>query len=422
MYEMAPLILIIIGFALLNVPIYMTILSGALYLQIFVNDISLAGTFNAIVESIAKSSLLCIPFFILAGNLMQSSSLGSRLVDIFAAILKNVRGGLAMAALIANAFFGAISGSSPAAVATFGPILYKPLEKSYGPRLSLGLLTSSGALSIIIPPSITLVVYAAATNQSVAVLFMAGFLPGIAIVMLVGIYLAARSKPVESGGRLFDGKEIGSAFKRSIPVMVLPVIILGGIYGGIFTPTEAAAVAAFYAAIASLILKDVTWRDIPKIIGNSCKTAAQLMIIIASSIAFAQAATIAQLPTMVSEVFTGMGRVEFLLLLNIVLLIVGCFFETSSAVLLLSPLLLPAAVALGIDPVHLGLIFTVNLAIGMFTPPFGLNIFVVQGVLGKQIGEISRAVLPFIILYIAAVLIITYVPALSLFLPDLLLK
>ena len=422
MSEMLPLIFIIIGFAVLNVPIYMIILSGTLYLQIWVNDMSLAGTFNTAVESIAKSSLLCIPFFILAGNLMQISSLGSRLVDIFYTILKNVRGGLAMAALIANAFFGAISGSSPAAVATFGPILYKPLDKEYGSKMSLGLLTSSGALSIIIPPSITLVVYAAATSQSVAELFMAGFLPGIAIVILVSIYLAAKSKPVVVTGRFFEGKEIGLAFKRSIPVMVLPIIILGGIYGGVFTPTEAAAVAAFYAAIASVVLKDITWRDIPKIVGRSCKTTAQLMIIIASSIAFAQAATLAQLPAMVSEAFTGMGRIEFLLLLNVVLLIVGCFFETSSAVLLLSPLLLPTAMALGIDPVHLGLIFTVNLAIGMFTPPFGLNIFVVQGVLGKKMGEISRAVLPFIIIYIVAVMIITYIPAISLFLPNLLLK
>ncbi len=422
MYEMIPLIIVIIGFALLNIPIYMTILAGTLYLQIFVNNMSLAGTFNTMVESIAKTSLLCIPFFILAGNLMQISSLGSRLVDIFAAILKNVRGGLAIAALIANAFFGAISGSSPAAVATFGPILYKPLEKNYGPKLSLGLLTSSGALSIIIPPSITLVVYAAATSQSVAELFMAGFLPGIAIVVLVSIYLAAKSEPVTAKSGLFDGKEIGTAFKRSVPVIILPLIILGGIYSGIFTPTEAAAVAAFYAAAASLVLKDIKWKDIPKIIGDSSKTAGQLMIIIASSIAFAQAATVAQLPAMVSEAFTGMGKIEFLLLLNVVLLIVGCFFETSSAVLLLSPLLLPTALALGIDPIHLGLVFTVNLAIGMFTPPFGLNIFVVQGVLGKKIGEISRSVVPFIIIYVAAVLIITYVPAISLFLPDLLMK
>ena len=420
--ELLILAIIIVGLAVLNVPIYVAILSGTVYLQIFVNDISLAGTFNTMVESISKSSLLCIPFFILVGNFMQSSTLGKRLIDLFSTILKNIRGGLSIAALISNAFFGAISGSSPAAVATFSPILYKPLEEKYGWKMSLGLLTSSGALSIIIPPSITLIVYAAATNQSVAKLFMAGFLPGILIVVLVCGYLVIKAPPVEKNEGKDRGKsEIGEALKKGLPVLVLPIIILGGIYGGIFTPTESAAVAAIYAAVISLILKDIKIRDIPKIIGASSKTIGQLMIIIASSIAFAQAATIAQLPAAVSTLFVDMGKIEFLLLLNIVLLIVGCFFETSSAVLLLSPLILPTALSLGIDPVHLGLIFTVNLSIGMFTPPFGLNIFVAQGVLGKSIGEISKSVVPFIVLYIVAVLIITYIPSISLLLPDLLL-
>jgi C4-dicarboxylate transporter DctM subunit len=214
---------------------------------------------------------------------------------------------------------------------------------------------------------------------------------------------------------------LGKAFKRSIPVLVLPIIILGSIYGGIATPTEAAAIAAVYAAVCSLVMKDINIRSLPSILKGSMKTAGQLMILIATSISFAQAANVAGIPQLVSQLFSGFGAFQFLLLLNVLLLIVGCFFETSSAILILSPLLLPTAIALGINPIHLGMVFTVNLAIGMFTPPFGLNLFVVQGVLGKRMGEVSRAVVPFIILYFIACLIITYIPEISLFLPRLLL-
>jgi len=416
------LVLIIVGLSALRVPIYLTLLTATLYLQNFVNHMSMQASFQALVETIAKSSLLCIPFFILAGNFMQVSSLGDRLVNLFVTLLKRIRGGFAIAALVANAFFGAISGSSPAAVATFGNIIFKPLEKLYGSKLALGLLTSSGALSIIIPPSITLVIFGVATNTSVAKLFMAGLLPGILIVAIVSTYLVAKCPPVsdEEIEALTGKTSLGNAFFKSLPVMVLPIIILGGIYGGIFTPTEAAAVAAIYACVAALALRDLKISDIPKVLVTSCKTSGQLMILIASSCAFAQAAVVAQIPLMVQKALQGTGKFGFLMLLNLLLLLVGCLFETGSAVLILAPLVLPTATALGVDPIHLGIIFTVNLAIGMFTPPFGLNIFVVQGTLHKGMGEISKAVLPFIALYFGACLILTYVPEISLFLPNLL--
>jgi len=420
--SVAVLLLIIVGFSALRIPIYLTLLTATLYLQNFVNHMSMQASFQALVETIAKSSLLCIPFFILAGNFMQVSTLGDRLVNLFVTLLKRVRGGFAIAALVANAFFGAISGSSPAAVATFGNVIFKPLEKLYGTKTSLGLLTSSGALSIIIPPSITLVVYGVATNSSVAKLFMAGLLPGILIVLIVSVYLIIKCKPVsDEEVEAITGKtSLGKAFLNSLPVMVLPIIILGGIYGGIFTPTEAAAVAAIYACVGALALRDLKLSDIPKVLINSCKTAGQLMVLIASSCAFAQAVVVAQIPAMIQRALAGTGKYGFLLLLNLLLLVVGCLFETASAVLILAPLVLPTALALGIDPIHLGIVFTVNLAIGMFTPPFGLNIFVVQGVLHKGMGEISRAVLPFIVLYFGACLILTYVPQISLLLPGLL--
>lgn len=417
--SLVPVILILVLFAALNTPLWVSILLSTAYLQIAVNNVDLASTFTNLIQSLAKSSLLCIPFFILAGGLMQSSSLGHRLINLFACLLKKVRGGFAIAALLSNAFFGAISGSSPAAVATFGKIIYEPLEKNYGSKFSLGLLASSGALSVIIPPSISLIIYGTATNTSVSKLFMAGLLPGCLIVVVVGIYLVIKCKPAENPVDVSGGITLGKAFIESIPVLVLPLIILGGIYGGIFTPTEAAAVAVVYAAVASLILKDIKIKDLPGIIANSSKTAAQIMILIAVSCAFAQATTIAQIPQGIGELFQDLGQFQFLLILNAVLLVVGCFFEPGSAILILAPLVLPVATTLQIDPIHLGIVFTVNLAIGMFTPPFGLNLFVVQSVLGKNLGEVSKSVVPYIILYVIACLIITYVPSISLVLPGM---
>lgn len=414
-----PGLLILVVLGMLNIPLWICILAATAYLQVFVNQVDCASTFTSLIQSLAKSSLLCIPFFVLAGGLMQTSSLGYRLINLFLCMLKKIRGGFALAALLANAFFGAISGSSPAAVATFGKIIYDPLEKNYGSKLSLGLLASSGALSVIIPPSISLIIYGASTNTSVSKLFMAGLLPGCLIVVIVGIYLVINCNPVKTQSKAIEDITLGKAFVQSIPVIILPLIILGGIYGGIFTPTEAAAAAVLYAAIVSIVLKDIKIRDFPKVIAGSCKTAGQIMVLIGVSCAFAQAATIAQIPQAISTAFEGFSQIQFLLVLNVILLLVGCFFEPGSAILILAPLVLPTAQAVGIDPIHLGIVFTVNLAIGMFTPPFGLNLFVVQSVLDKHIGQISRSVVPYIILYILACLIITYVPWLSLTLPGM---
>ena len=420
---LAILLLIIIGLTLLRIPIYLTLLTATLFLQVYVNMMPLAGMYNAMIESTAKSSFLCIPYFVLAGSLMSHSSLGTRLVNLFVTLLKKTRGGFALASWFAISFFGAISGSSPATVATFAPIIYKPMEKLYGANMATGIITSSGALSIILPPSITLVIYGVVTNTSVARLFMAGFLPGIVIIFVIGTYLYIRCKPsTEEDIKSVTGEiSVGKAIIESIPVLVMPIIILGGIYGGIFTPTEAAAVSALYACVASLLLRDIKIKELPGVLMNSCKTCAQVMVLIASACAFSQAVIVAQLPRAISLLFEGAGKIQFLLILNFILLVIGFFFEVGSAILILAPLLLPAAVSMGIDPVHLGIIFTVNLSIGMFTPPFGLNIFVVQSILGKGMGEISIAIIPYAILYFASCLIITYIPWISLVLPRLLM-
>lgn len=424
-----PMVIILVVLAVLNVPLYLAILGATLYLYVFVINVPLGSLFTGIFDGVSKTSFLCIPFFILTGTLMQASTLGRRLVDLFMVILRSTKAGLAIACLLANAFFGAISGSAPAAVATFGPIIYKPLEEAQGPRLATGLITSSGALSTIIPPSITLIIYGIATETSITNLFIAGFLPGIFIVILVSIYLVYQCNRNIRLGQVnwvkmerTTGKEFLQVFKKSIPVLVLPVIILGSIYTGLATPTEAGAISSVYTAVvAILVLKDIKIKELPNKLGSACRVTGQLFILIACSSVFARAMTMAQLPRMVSEGFSNFDQITFLLMLNILLLIVGCFFDTGAAVLILAPLLLPAALNLGINPIHLGIVFTVNLSIGMFTPPFGLNIFVAQSVLGKKMGEITKSLVPFIIVYIIALVFLTYIPQISLILGQILL-
>ena len=422
---LVPIVLMALIFALLNVPLYAIILTAALYLQYFINDVPLAAVFTGMVESITKTSLMAVPFFVLAGGLIQASSLGTRLITVFAVTLQNIRGGLSIACLLSNAFFGAISGSAPAAVATFSKIIYVPMEKAYGERLSLGMLTSSGALSTIIPPSITMIIFGVATETSVADLFMCGIFPGLLIVVVVATYLFIKggtNTAVAVTGD--DGKtplpSMARAWFKGIPVLVLPVLILGGIYSGVCTPTEAGAIAALYGLIVPIIfLRDISVTKVPAILLDSIKITAQIFILVAASITFAQAATMAQLPQLLYHVLSDLNYYTFFLFLNVLLLIVGCFFEPGAAVLILAPLLLPTARALGIDLLHLGIVFTVNLSIGMFTPPFGLNIFVVQSVLKKSAGIVARSVGPFIAMYILCLLAITYIPQIALFLPRL---
>lgn len=421
-----PVVCIVIVLGILNIPLYAVILTATLYLQYFINDVPLAAVFTGMVESLTKTSLMAVPFFVFAGNLIQVSSLGPRLITVFAVTLKNVRGGLSIACLLANAFFGAISGSAPAAVATFSKVVYNPMEKAYGQPLAIGLLTSSGALSTIIPPSITLIIFGVATETSVSQLFESGIVPGILIVIVVGFYLFLKGRATNTAAAVTDESmtempSVGRAWYRGIPVLVLPVLILGGIYSGVCTPTEAGAIAALYGLIVPIfVLRDVSTKRVPGILLDSIKITSQIFILVAASITFAQAATMAQLPQLLTTLLQGMDRYGFLLFLNVLLLIVGCFFEPGAAVLILAPLLLPTARSLGIDPIHLGIIFGINLSIGMFTPPFGLNIFVVQSVLKKSSGTIARSIIPYFFLYLFVLLLVTYIPQIALYLPSIL--
>jgi len=412
-------ILILAILLLLNVPIYIAILTGALYLNLLVNHIPIEAVFTGLYEGLMKPSLLAIPFFVLTGALIESSTMGKRLIDVFITLLKNVRAGIPISCLLANAVFGAISGSA----ATFGKVIYEPLEKAHGNKLALGIITSSGVLSTIIPPSIIMIIYGVATDTNIAQLFLAGFVPGLIIVAIVSAYLFIRYKQSNLAGGKTTLSEVGRSFVKGLPVIFLPVIILGGIYAGIYTPTEAGAIAAVYSLLMGVIgLRDIRWSQILPIMMSSARITGQIFLLISASIVFAQAATMAQIPQLITSGFSGLHPIMFLITLNILLLIVGCFFEPGAAILILAPLLLPTALGLGIDPLHLGIVFTINLSIGMFTPPFGLNIFVIQSILKKPMSEISSSVLPYVGLYIIGLLILTYIPELSLWLPNVLSK
>lgn len=415
------LLLILLFLVAINAPIYIAILAAAFYLQVFVNHMPLQNLFTGMFEALTKNSLLAVPFFVMAGSLISAGSLGTRLINFFVLILKNVRGGLAIACLFSNAVFGAISGSAPAAVATFGKVTYDPMKNAYGEKLALGLITSAGTLSAIIPPSIIMIIYGIATDSSVAQLFMAGFLPGLVVVFVVGIYLIIQCKTNVFAEEKTTFQEIKDAFVKGIPVLVLPFLILGGIYAGVVTPTEAGAFAALYAFFMGIfVLKDLKMKDMPAYLKDAAKTTGQVFILVASSTVLAQAATISQLPQHLASFFSSFGTIQFLLFLNILLLLVGCFFEPGSAILILAPMILPAAESLGINSLHLGVIFCMNLAIGMFTPPFGLSIFVAQSVMKKPMGQVAASAVPYVILYIVALLIVTYIPSISTFLPNLL--
>ena len=415
--DVLPAFLILIILMLLEFPIYISILASGFYIMTFVNHMPLQSIFTVTFEGLTKNSLLAIPFFVLAGGLISEGSLGKRLINCFSTLLKNVRGGLPLACLVSNAVFGAISGSPPAATAVFSRIIHKPLAEAESENLATGLVVSAAGLASIIPPSVTMIIYGVVTETPVSIMFIAGIVPGLVIVALIGAYLMFRCK--SSLSKKTDWKAVGKAWKEGIPVLLLPILVLGGIYGGFVTPTEAGALSVVYSLIVSLAMREIQLKDIPKILKSSMRTIGQVFLLVGVSAYFARALTISQFPQWVTSSFSGYSPLQFFLMLNILLLIVGCFFDPSAAILVLAPMLLPTAKALGIDPIHLGIVFTVNLVIGMFTPPFGLNIFVAQSTLGYDIKYISKCLVPYIALYIVALLIITYIPNISLWLPGL---
>ncbi|WP_227935616.1 TRAP transporter large permease [Alkalihalobacillus deserti] len=411
---------------LLSVPIGISLGVATLITIVYSGKIPVDFLAQGLITSIDSFPLMAVPFFILAGEIMAKGGLTERLFKVANTIVGNKTGGFAIATIITCMFFAAISGSGPATVAAIGGMMIPAMVKQgYDKKFATAVVCAAGSLGVIIPPSIPMVIYGVVGSVSIGNLFIAGVIPGllVALGLIVWAYIYSRKK----GYRGTEEKSSLGDFFKSVWdakwALLVPVIILGGIYGGIFTPTEAAVIAVVYGLVASLLLyRELDIKELPKILADSSLTTATVLIIIGTATAFGRLLTIEQIPQQVTEVLLSISEnpIIIILLITVLLLLVGCFMDTLAAIIILTPILLPIAVNIGIDPIHFGIIMVVNLAIGFITPPLGVNLFVGSGISGLSIESISRAVLPFFIAMLTTLIIIIFVPQLSLYLISIL--
>jgi C4-dicarboxylate transporter, DctM subunit len=403
----------------LRVPIAISLGLSAILTMLLFAEQSLVALAQRFFSALQVYPLLAIPFFILAGTLMTTGGVAKRMIAFANSLVGHFRGGLAMAALLACALFAAVSGSSPATVVAVGSIMIAGMARSgYTREFAAGLICNAGTLGILIPPSIVMVVYGAVTETSIGDLFIAGIVPGLVLtaMLMIAVAFLARRLNLPRQPRA-DWRTVLRTGRDAIWGLLLVVIILGGIYSGVFTPTEAAAVSAVYAAFISVVVyRDVHLRDMPRVLAQAAKVTAMLMFIIGNAYLFAFVLTTEQVPQTLSQWITELGLPSwaFLVMLNLLLLAAGSFMEATSVVLIFAPIMFPIATALGIHPVHLGIIMTVNMEIGMITPPVGLNLFVTSGVAQLPVTKVIRAALPWLAVLLSALIVVTYVPWVSL--------
>ncbi|WP_419797323.1 MAG: TRAP transporter large permease [Terasakiella sp.] len=446
------------GCMFLGMPIAIALGLSSVSTILLFSDDSLASIALKLFEALSEHyTLLAIPFFILSSAFLSTGGVAKRLIRFAIAIVGHIKGGLAMASVLACMLFAAVSGSSPATVAAIGSIVIAGMVKSgYPEKFGAGVIANAGTLGILIPPSIVMLVYSAATEVSASKMFMAGFIPGImmGLILMIAIYIAARVMNLPS--QPFPGlKELFNSMISAMGGIMLIVIVLGSIYGGIASPTEAAAVSAVYAFFVSVFvyrdmgpLKEKAWKnegenglllagraimqsiialpkcindpDIRKVLVDATKVSIMLLFIIANAMLFAHVLTTERIPHHIAEYIVGWGLPwwGFLIVVNLLLLAAGNFMEPSAIILIMAPILFPIAIQLGIDPIHLGIIMVVNMEIGMITPPVGLNLFVTAGITGHSIGWAVKAALPWLSLLLLFLILITYIPQISLFLPE----
>ena len=409
----------------LNIPIALSLGMSSIITLLY-EKLPLSMVPSNMYSSTSKFVLLAIPFFIFGGNIMAEGGISERLINFCRSLVGHKRSGMALVCVIVSCFFAAISGSGPATVAALGMIIIPAMvQAGYDKASGTALMSTAGAIGIIIPPSITFVIYGSITGISVGALFASGIVPGIlmGVLLVVAMMWVSRKRELHLLPKA-TWKERWESFKDAFWGLMMPVIILGGIYGGIFTPTEAAAVSAIYGLFVGLfIYKTITFKDVPRILADSVSQTAVVMFIVGTASLFAWILTVTGLAAQASNVLISVSsgnKYIFLLIVNIILLIAGCFIDANSACYILVPILVPVATALGINPIHLGCIMIVNMAIGMVTPPVGVNLYVGCGIAKISLKEISIAVLPFIVASIVALLLTTYVPIISMFLPNLL--
>lgn len=409
-------------FLLLSVPIAISLgLSAAL--TIFYSGVVKPSAIpQGLVTAIDSFPLMAVPFFILAGNLMGHGGLSKRLLDMANVFFGRYTGGLALIGIVTCMFFAAISGSGPATVAAIGGLLLPAMAKAnYNKGYSIGMLASAGSLGIIIPPSIPMIIYAVSANVSIMQMFVAGIIPGlfIGIVLMVVAYLKAKKEKYVGSQETFSWRQKWKAIWDAKLALLAPIIILGGIYGGVFTPTEAAAVGVIYGFLVGFfVYKELNLKSLYSVLVDSALTSATIILIVGTATIFGRILAVERIPFEIADYIVQLSDnpIVILLLINLLLLFVGMFMETLAAIIILVPILLPVVLKVGVDPVHFGIIMIVNLAIGMISPPVGVNLFVGSRVGNARLEEVTVGVLPFLLAMIVALLIITYVPSLSLFL------
>ncbi|MFO0293651.1 MAG: TRAP transporter large permease [Rhodospirillales bacterium] len=419
---MLTLLLGLLGLFALSVPIAFA-LGIATMPYFFERNLPLIAIPQVVFDSLDSFVLLAVPLYVLAGRLMMTGGVARRLVDFAVSLVGVLRGGLAAATVLTSMLFATISGSSAATAAAIGSTLIPEMEKNRYPRpFAAAVVASSGELGVIIPPSVPMVIYAVIVGVSITDLFIAGILPGVLIgcsLILAIVIVSSRAgygtrQPFALGAYL---RGIATAARRASLSLLMPFLILGGIYGGLFTPTEAAVVAVAYALVLGcLIYREIPLRDLPRIFADSALTSAVVMVIVGFAFIFAYAMALMRAPQQIAAVIKGFSADPhvFLLIVNLFLFVVGMFMETFAALIILAPVLAPVAEQLGIDPVHFGLVMIVNLAIGMVTPPVGVNLFVACGIANVTMEQLMRPLLVFLVVLVGNMFIITYVPWLSL--------
>jgi len=446
--EVAILFLLVIAMLIIGVPIAISLGLSSIFFLLTLSDTSLASIAQSFFQAMAGHyTLLAIPFFILASSFMSTGGVAKRIIRFSIAVVGHFPGGLAIAGVFACMLFAALSGSSPATVVAIGTIVIAGMRQvGYSKEFAAGVIANAGTLGILIPPSIVMVVYASATDVSVGRMFLAGVIPGLlaGIMLMVTIYIIAKMRNLPKGDWL-GWNEIFASAREAVWGLFLIVIILGGIYGGIFTPTEAAAVASVYAFfIAVFVYRDMGplaaregkprqnliqnpsalitaffHKDTRDTLFEAGKLTVTLMFIIANALILKHVLTDEQIPQQIASAMlsAGFGAIMFLVIVNIILLIGGQFMEPSGLIVIVAPLVFPIAIELGIDPIQLGIIMVVNMEIGMITPPVGLNLFVTSGVARMPMMSVVRAALPFLGVLFIFLILITYVPIISTFLP-----
>jgi C4-dicarboxylate transporter DctM subunit len=413
---------LLIALMLTGMPISIALGLTVLTFLFFMTQVPIESVALKLFTGIDKFEIMAIPFFILAGNFLTHGGVARRMIRFATSMVGHLHGGLGMAAVLSCALFAAVSGSSPATVVAIGSILLPAMVKQGFPtRFGTGVVASSGALGILIPPSIVMVMYAVSTNSSVGALFMAGVIPGVVLAIMLGMttFYRAWKNDYPRNPKTNWGERL-QAFRESIWGLFLIVVVMGGIYSGMFTPTEAAAMSAVYAFfIAVYVYKDLTLRDVPTVLLKSANMSAMLLYIITNAVLFSFLLTHENIPQAIADwiVHQGLGVIGFLAVVNILLLLAGNIMEPSSIILITAPILFPVAMKLGIDPIHFGVMITVNMEIGMITPPVGLNLYVASGITHTGLSEVTVAVWPWLLTMLVFLVLVTYWPTLSLWLP-----